>query len=379
MAISKRKKILFFVSEDWYFLSHRLKIAIFLLKKGYNVHLCCKDTGLVADILKYGIKWHNIELERKSLSLTQFFKESLIFYKLVKKLNPNIIQLISMRPIVVGIFSLMFLKKRNTFLTFTGLGFLFTEKTFKSNFLRILISYFLLIAFRILSLKAIVQNKDDKIFITKKLCLRKKQIIVIKGSGIDLKHFIFRPEPVNKKITIVYAGRILKDKGIKQLIDSFKLAKKEFNNLSLVLAGPLDKNNPSAISEKELNTFLKIKDIHYLGNVKDTKMVWKKSNIAILLSKREGLPLSLMEAAATGRCIISTDVPGCREIAKNGLNAITVTYGNVKETKLAMLKLAKDKELRRRYAEYGRTLLEKEMRQEIIFSKYLSMYENISI
>ena len=138
----------------------------------------------------------------------------------------------------------------------------------------------------------------------------------------------------------------------------------------------MDQNNPSSLSGEELSEIIKIKDIHYLGNVKDVRMLWNKSNIAILLSKREGLPLSLMEAAAVGRSIISTDVPGCREIAKNGINSITVPFGNIKKTKDAILKLAMNKTLRSKYSKNGRKLLKQEMRQEIIFREYLKAYES---
>jgi len=256
------------------------------------------------------------------------------------------------------------------------MGFLFTEKTIKSYSIRIIIKYLLFFTSKFLNVKAIVQNIDDREFLEKKFYLKKNKITVIKGSGIDLKHFKVKPEPVNKNITLTYVGRLLKDKGIDQMIEAFILAKKEFKNLSLIIAGPLDQNNPSSLSEEEVSEIIKIKDIHYLGNVKDVRMLWNKSNIAILLSKREGLPLSLMEAAAVGRSIISTDVPGCREIAKNGVNSITVPFGNIQKTKDAILKLAKNKTLRSKYSKNGRKLLEQEMRQEIIFSEYLEVYES---
>ena len=372
----KNRKILFFVSEDWYFISHRLKLALFLLNKGYQIHLCCKNTGFVEEILKHGINWHSIEVKRKSLSICQFFKEVIKLYFLIHKLKPEIIQLISLRQIVVGVFSAMLFRKKKIFLTFTGLGFLFTEKDYKTYFIRLLIRCFLFLTFKLLNLKAIVQNEDDKKFISKNFFLSSIKISVIKGSGIDLKHFRLIPESFTQNITLAYAGRLLKDKGILDLVEAFKSAKIELKNLSLILAGPLDKNNPSAISDKELDRIKKIKDIHYLGNVKDTRMIWKKANIAILLSKREGLPLSLMEAAAVGRSIIATDVPGCREIAKDGLNSITVPFGNIEKIKNAILKLANDRKLRKRYSQFGRKILEKEMKQEIIFSKYLTVYEN---
>ena len=375
-TISKKKKILFFVSEDWYFISHRLKLALFLLEKNYDVQLCCKDTGSIDYIKQSGIKWHQIEVNRKSLSILHFFKEVIIFSQTFRKFDPDIIHMISMRQIVVGLFAVIFNKKKKICLTFTGMGFLFTEKTIKSYSIRIIIKYLLFFTSKFLNVKAIVQNIDDKELLEKKFYLKKNKITVIKGSGIDLKHFKVKPEPVNKNITLTYVGRLLKDKGIDQMIEAFILAKKEFKNLSLIIAGPLDQNNPSSLSEEEVSEIIKIKDIHYLGNVKDVRMLWNKSNIAILLSKREGLPLSLMEAAAVGRSIISTDVPGCREIATNGVNSITVPFGNINKTKDAILKLAKNKTLRSKYSRNGRKLLKKEMRQEIIFSEYLKEYES---
>ena len=374
--ISKKKKILFFVSEDWYFISHRLKLALFLLEKNYEVQLCCKNTGSIDYIKQSGIKWHQIDVNRKSLSILHFFKEAIIFSRVSRKFDPDIIHMISMRQIVVGLFAVIFNKKKKICLTFTGMGFLFTEKTIKSYSIRIIIKYLLFFTSKFLNVKAIVQNIDDREFLEKKFYLKKNKITVIKGSGIDLKHFKVKPEPVNKNITLTYVGRLLKDKGIDQMIEAFILAKKEFKNLSLIIAGPLDQNNPSSLSEEEVSEIIKIKDIHYLGNVKDVRMLWNKSNIAILLSKREGLPLSLMEAAAVGRSIISTDVPGCREIAKNGVNSITVPFGNIQKTKDAILKLAKNKTLRSKYSKNGRKLLEQEMRQEIIFSEYLEVYES---
>ena len=375
-TISKKKKILFFVSEDWYFISHRLKLALFLLEKNYDVHLCCKDTGSIDYIKQSGIKWHQIEVNRKSLSILHFFKEVIIFSQIFRKFDPDIIHMISMRQIVVGLFAVIFNKKKKICLTFTGMGFLFTEKTIKSYSIRIIIKFLFFFTSKFLNVKAIVQNIDDKELLEKKFYLKKNKITVIKGSGIDLKHFKAKPEPVKKKITLTYVGRLLKDKGIDQMIEAFILAKKEFKNLSLIIAGPLDQNNPSSLSEEEVSEIIKIKDIHYLGNVKAVRMLWNKSNIAILLSKREGLPLSLMEAAAVGRSIISTDVPGCREIAKNGVNSITVPFGNIQKTKDAILKLAKNKTLRSKYSKNGRKLLEQEMRQEIIFSEYLEVYES---
>ena len=111
-TISKKKKILFFVSEDWYFISHRLKLALFLLEKNYEVQLCCKNTGSIDYIKQSGIKWHQIDVNRKSLSILHFFKEAIIFSRVSRNFDPDIIHMISMRQIVVGLFAVIFKKKK---------------------------------------------------------------------------------------------------------------------------------------------------------------------------------------------------------------------------------------------------------------------------
>ena len=123
---------------------------------------------------------------------------------------------------------------------------------------------------------------------------------------------------------MTYVGRLIKDKGIEVLINAFEIVSKNNNNLKLLIAGKIDYLNPSAITEEYLNNKLKLnKNIIWLGEVLDIKQLWRRSHIAVLASRREGLPKSLLEAAASGKAIIATDVPGCREIAINKVNAIT--------------------------------------------------------
>ncbi|MDA9558889.1 glycosyltransferase, partial [Alphaproteobacteria bacterium] len=161
------------------------------------------------------------------------------------------------------------------------------------------------------------------------------------------------------------------------LIESFKEAKYIYKNIELYIAGSLDEKNPTGISKNKLNNFLKIKGIRYFGNVKDVRELWSKSNIAILLSKREGLPLSLMEAAAVGRAIIATNVPGCREIAIHKYNSITVEPGDIISTRDAILELSKNKKVRRHYAENSRKLVESDMSLVNICKQYYKLYNSL--
>ncbi len=369
------KKILFFVTEDWYFISHRIKMAEYLVNKGFDVHVCCKDTGKASQIKKKNINWHNLNINRKSVSLFQYFYEVFLYVKYSRKIKPDIIHFFSMRPILTGFLASLLIKS-NFLATFTGMGFIFIKKGVKGFILRKLILIFLKITLLIKKITLIVQNEDDRKFILEHFIFLKEKVKIIRGSGIDIRKYKFTPEPKSKKITLGFAGRLLQDKGIDCLIQSFIQAKKSVNNLNLLLAGPLDLNNPTGISEKKLNEFLRIRGIYYLGNLEDITSLWKKSNIAILLSKREGLPLSLMEAAALGRAIIATDVPGCREIALEGYNAITVFPNDVKATTKAIIKLSKNKNLREKYAINSRKLVESDLKLEHICKQHYKLYSN---
>ncbi len=372
----KINKILFFVTEDWYFISHRIKLAEYLIKRDYKVFVCCKDTGKVSLIKSKGIVWYNLDIKRKSFSLIQYLHEVISYIKIAKEIQPNIIHYISMRPIITGLLASLIIKSKFC-ATFTGMGFLFIRKGLIGFFFRKIIISFIKFCLFFKKVKIIVQNQDDKLFFLSNLKNKKGDITIIRGSGVNLDYYKKLEEPDQKIIKILYVGRLLEDKGVFWLIESFRQAKIMYENINLYLAGPLDERNPTGISQEKLKTFLKIKGIHYLGNVEDVRKLWRKSNIAILLSKREGLPLSLMEAAAVGRAIIATNVPGCKEIAINKYNSITVEPGDILATRDAILELSKNKKLRSKYATNSRKLVESDMSLERICEQYYKLYNKL--
>ena len=171
---------------------------------------------------------------------------------------------------------------------------------------------------------------------------------------------------------------MIKDKGIEALFNAFHLVNKTNKNINLLIAGSIDRSNPSAIDESYIKRELsKNKNISWLGEVSDVKKLWKKSHIAILPSRREGLPKSLLEAAASGKAIIATDVPGCREIAINNVNAITVPLDNTVELAKAIEYLSKNHKIRKTYGLKSRELVERDMSEEIIINKTIFIYENL--
>ena len=178
LILIMKKKILFIVTEDWYFISHRLKLAKYLIKKGFEIFVCCKDTGKVNEIKKNGIYYFSLNTERKSLSIIKFLKESFSIIKIARNINPDIIHLISMRPIITGTIAAFIIKSRFC-ATFTGMGFLFIKKNFKIFLIRKIITNYLKIFLKFKDLFFIVQNRDDNVFFKNMFNLNKNNLRII--------------------------------------------------------------------------------------------------------------------------------------------------------------------------------------------------------
>ena len=368
--------ILYIVSEDWYFLSHRLSLAIEAKKKGYKVNVLCKDTGKINIIKNYGFNCYQLNSDRKNISIINLFQEVLNIRFLIKKLKPNIIHLVALRPIILGLASTFFNKKISIVVSITGLGSIFLSRHLITRIIKFITIFFLFLNFKKDNIKIIVQNKDDYNFVINTLHCKKKNIFLIRGSGVNIHHFSFQKEPLSTPIVLTYVGRLIKDKGIEVLINAFENLDNYDNKLQLILAGEIDYANPSAISQEYLNKKLKDnKNIKWLGKITDVKKLWNKSHIAVLASRREGLPKSLLEAAASGKPIIASDVPGCREIAINGVNAITFPLDDGNKLMEAIKILSNDKELRKKYGLKSREIVENGMSEDFIVKKTISVYE----
>ena len=373
------KKLLFLVTEDWYFLSHRLALALACKKKGYEVYIGCKDTGKIDEIKSYGFNCYNLKLYRGYSFAFTIFRNILEVRRVIKATNVSIIHAVSLQSIILALLATLFNRKIKFIAALTGLGSLFLARSVKDKIIKFLLTIFLILGFKKKYLRVIVQNKDDKDFVYKNLFCSITKIFIIRGSGVDINFHKAQLEPSHPPIIISYVGRLIQDKGIEFLIAAFKLALKTNKGIKLLLAGSLDSNNIRPISKKHIEDSINNENnIEYIGEVKDVREIWKISHIAILASKREGLPKSLLEAAAAGRAIISTDVPGSREIAINSINAEIVQLDDINGFSQAILYLAKNHKVRKSYGLKSRELVESDMSEEQVISNTLSLYKTFN-
>jgi glycosyltransferase involved in cell wall biosynthesis len=368
-------RILYVVTEDWYFLSHRLPMARAAKAAGYEVHVATRIKDGEDDIAKEGFVPHALAWSRGSLSPLGNFSAILSLRRLIRELKPAIQHNVSLKPVLLG--STASLGFRSTALvnSLTGLGTLFIGEARVSGMARKLARYALSRLLRRTRSRTVVQNPDDRAFVLG-LGVPADTVLLIPGSGVDTDKLKPLPEPPSP-VTAAYVGRMLADKGVLTLIGAFSRLNKRGVPLQLLLAGDTDKENPGSLVPEQLREFASLYGIHWLGHVADIRDVWARANFAVLASRREGLPKSLLEAAACGRAMVATDAPGCREIAIEGETALTVPVDDAAALADAMATLAGDQAMRQRFAANARALVERKFSAEAIGRETVALYDEL--
>ena len=368
-------RILYIVTEDWYFLSHRLPMARAARDAGYEVHVATRLKDGNAAIEREGFVPHALTWSRGSLSLAGSFSAIVELRRLLGQVQPDILHNISLKPVVLGSMASPARSRRAVVNSLTGLGTLFIGEARVSGFARKLVRFALSRLLRRKRSLTVVQNPDDRAFVLG-LGVAPAKVVLIPGSGVDTDKLTKLPEPP-PPVTAAYVGRMLADKGVLTLIDAFSRLGKQGIALQLLLAGDCDRENPGSLAPEQLREFASLYGIHWLGHVADIKDVWARAHFAVLASRREGLPKSLLEAAACGRGMVATDAPGCREIAIEGETALTVPVDDAEALAAAMAKLAGDADLRRRFGANARALVESKFSAEAIGRHIVALYDSL--
>ena len=366
------KKIIYFISEDWVFLNHRFDLAKKIISSGFKLSLITKVSNYKKEIEEKKINVINLKTERGSLNIRKSFKDIYKIFKIYKKLKPDIVHHFGIRQIVHGNIAARLAGIKKSYNSITGLGSVFISGN-------IILKFFILTVLKISLLfkksYILVQNKHDFDFVKKKL--PNKNNILLPASGVDTNKFLQTKEPKGNVI-FLFASRIIKDKGIIELIEATKQLKSQKKKFELYIAGSPDFQNKSTISHVQLKTWESLGYIRYLGLVKDMKQLYKKVHVGILPSYREGLPKSLLEAASSGKPIITTDVPGCNEIVKNEFNGLIVPPKDSNELMKAMKKLILNKKLRISMGKKGRELIKKNFSNSKAAKDIVNLYQNNS-
>ena len=371
------RRILYVVTEDWFFLSHRLPMARAAKEAGYEVHVATRIKDGRAGIEREGFVVHPLAWTRGSLSLRDSFTAVRALRRLFRSLEPDIVHNVALKPVLLGTTASLGLDRIAVVNSLTGLGALFVDGGGSSKLTRAVVEFALGRLLRRSRSCTIVQNPEDRRFLLG-LGVPEASIAIIAGSGVDLDKFHVLPKPSSPP-TAAFVGRMLKHKGVMTLIEANRRATDRGTKLRLLLAGDCDPENPGSLAPEQLREFASAFGIVWLGHVADIRDVWRQAHFAVQPSRGgEGLPKSLLEAAACGRPMVATDVPGCREIAVPGKTGILVPVDDVEALTDAMTRMAEDGAMRARFGKEARALAEARFSAEIIGRETVAVYDRLT-
>jgi glycosyltransferase involved in cell wall biosynthesis len=370
-ASSAKPRLLYVVTEDWAFLSHRLPMARAAREAGFEVHVATRISDGAAAIEAERFILHPIPFARGSLSAVSTLSTIAALRRVHRKVGPVLTHNVALQACVLGMLASLG-RSCACINAFIGLGYSFTSGTDKARAVRTVVGSLLRFLINRKNSIALVQNRDDMATLMS-LGIAENRIALIPGSGVDVNRFTPLAEPVGAP-TFGFVGRLLDDKGVRTLVAAHRLLRSRVPNANLLIAGTPDPANPASVTEAEARSWNDEAGVTWLGHVDDIIGFWAKSHVAILPSRREGLPLSLMEAAACGRAMIASDVPGCREVVLHEQTGLLFPADDSPALADAMARLIADQALRTRCAAAARRLVVARFAAEIIGKQIVALY-----
>lgn len=373
MALSASStKLLYIVTEDKAFLSHRLPMARAARAAGFDVHVATLVGSHVEAIRAEGFTIHPIPFRRGGLAPLGAISTIRALRKIKHSLSPSIVHHVGLQICVLGgVSSLGMATPQINALT--GLGYAFTSMAPRALLLRVVIAFALRYLLNRDHVVTLVQNPDDRTTL-ETIGIDSRRLVRIPGSGVDTDALPPLPEP-DGPITVGFAGRLLTAKGIRALVGAHRILRVRGMDIRLRIAGDPDPANPDSVTLEEAQRWNNEPGITWLGHVNDITSLWRASHIAALPSHREGLPKSLLEAAACGRPLVATDAPGCREIAIHEQTGLLVPVEDPEALANAISELAASLDLRLRYGAAARQLVVEKMSAQAIGAAIVALYE----
>jgi glycosyltransferase involved in cell wall biosynthesis len=372
-----KKRLLFVVNVDWFFLSHRLIIAEEAIKNGFDVYLATENTGCQKEIESKGIKFINLKISRSGKNPFIEIRTIINLFKIYVNIKPNIVHHVTLKPVIYGSLIAKLLKIDSVVNAISGLGYIFiNRKNTVTKFFMIQIMKF---GFYNKRLSIIFQNNDDKIELEKHNIIKNfNSIHIIKGSGVNLNDYNCPEFPNFSKIKILFPTRMLWDKGVKELREATDILKnKYYSRIEFILSGMIDVENKAGVTIDYLKSWEDGSYVKWIGHNKNMIPIYQESHIVILPSYREGLPKSLIEACAIGRAIITTNAIGCKDCVDEGINGYKVSIGSSLELSEAVEKLINSKNDIVRMGKSSRQKALLEFSIENVVKKHLDIYNSL--
>ena len=373
--------ILYLVTEDWYFRTHRFGIAKAALAAGYRVSVATQVSQHAQEIRDAGIELIPIKVSRGGKNP---FHDLALILKLIgvyRRAKPDIAHHAAIKPVIYGSIAAWLSGAPKVVNALTGLGYVFISSSLQARLLRAGVTAALRLLLNRAGSRLIMQNPDDLETLRAVGAVTTVPVDLIRGSGVDTEAFPTLPEPSERPLKAALVARMLWDKGVGELIEASRILRRRGCALDILLVGPPDPENPACVPEATLREWTEAGLAEWRGRSDDILGVWREAAIGVLPSYREGLPKALLEAASCGRALVASDVPGCREICRDGISGLlSAAPGGRPDPEAladALQRLAEDDDLRRRMAAGARKLVEEELSQAIVTRLTMEVYQRV--
>lgn len=377
--LRREPKVLFIVTEDWYFWSHRLALAQAARDAGFKVAVATSPGQLSEAIRGEGYGYFPLRLKRNGKNP---FGELLSVAELIllyRRFRPDLVHHVALKPVIYGSMAAIVARVPAIVNAVAGLGHTFAGQSAHKRTLQSLLTIACRTAFSRRNTATIFQNPDDLRLFAQRGLAKENRYALIRGAGVDTSRFRPMPEPQGR-VTILLPSRMLWDKGVGQLVDAARILKNLQPNFRVLLAGRLDPCSAASIPEWQIREWEKENLVEWLGNMDVSEMpgLYARSHIVCLPSSYgEGIPLALIEAASCGRPIVTTNIPGCREIVRHNHNGILVPPRDTATLVQALHVLMSNPGMRRDMGQKGRQTVLEGFTQELVVSQTLEVYNKL--
>jgi len=369
------RRILFVVNVDWFFLSHRLPLAQAAQKAGFEVHLATTLTDRAAELQAHGFIVHPLRMDRRSASPMAAAKLLWALLRLMRSVRPAVVHLVTVKPVLLGGLAARLAGVPKVIAAISGLGFIFTATGAGAALRRRVVSAMYRVAVARKSVTVIFQNEDDQHTLQQFAGISPAQCVLVRGSGVDLEQWQATPLPPCPPVVLM-ASRLLRDKGVVEFVEAARILK-GYRSARFVLVGDPDDGNPTSLHKQDLQAWGEEGVIEWWGRRDDMPAVLASAHIVVLPSYREGLPKGLIEAAASGRAVITTDVPGCRDAIEPGVSGLLVNVRDAQSLADGIKALLDHPQRIEAMGLQGRYLAEQAFDIKEVVARHLRLYQDI--
>lgn len=372
-------KIVLFANTDWYLFNFRLALVDALSRSGHDLLLISPPGEYGPKLRELGFDWRSVPMRRRSLNPIRELALLARLWRLMRTEKPDLVHSFTIKSVVYGSLAARSAGVSRRINAVAGMGYVFISDNLKARMLRPVVRALMRAALGGHDSRLILQNNDDVALFKTANVVDPSIIRLIRGSGVDCE--LFRPRPKDRRgddeFRVLLAARLLWDKGIREFVEAARELQGRGHRFRFLLAGDPDPGNPAAVAEEHVAAWQSEGIVESLGHVDDMAALYATVDLVVLPSYREGLPKSLIEAAACSLPLVTTNVPGCREVVTDEETGLLVPPHDSSALATAILRLAENPELASRLGARAREHIEREFDASIVVDQTLAVYDEL--